>query len=271
PSDLVSVTADGQLIVLEQPAAGLMTATIYGRYTLFEGERAVARYEGEEFVTLTFLTSCSVRHGCDGFGIGTGGNENDRRANFAAMDLDTLKQFIASGADIDEYGGNARLMRFYLPYLIAAANKPAHVSLLISAGVDVNAKDDSGRTMLYYASANDDTPEFDNPAFDIMLALPGVDVNARANNNFTPLDNVANSQIANPQPYLEDHARQLRAAGGVCNVRAGNALFALCNIAPSRQSPNITLPNNANKTFIIRSPNINTPAVIGNLSTTPRQ
>ncbi|MGI9338993.1 MAG: hypothetical protein ACR2P4_10855, partial [Gammaproteobacteria bacterium] len=42
PSDLVSVTADGQLIVLEQPAAGLMTATIYGRYTLFEGERAVA-------------------------------------------------------------------------------------------------------------------------------------------------------------------------------------------------------------------------------------
>ncbi|MGI9338834.1 MAG: hypothetical protein ACR2P4_10050, partial [Gammaproteobacteria bacterium] len=67
-------------------------------------------------------------------------------------------------------------------------------------------------------------------------------------------------------------AAAIREAGGVCMLAAhiGNpAAEPVCGTP--QNSPNIALPNNANKTFIIRNPDINTPGVIGILSTPPRR
>ena len=103
PSELVSVNADGQLIVLPQANAGLMTATIEAAgYTLNAQNQYVrSGFDGERYITLNILGVCTIGGGCGAFGL-QGLDQQGRIAAFRAWDLTTLSMFIASGADLNE-------------------------------------------------------------------------------------------------------------------------------------------------------------------------
>lgn len=57
------------------------------------------------------------------------------------------------------------------------------VSLLITAGANVNNVDENGRTPLYWAARNDRTE-----CMRLLIATPDIDVNSEDNNGYTPLD-----------------------------------------------------------------------------------
>ncbi|MGI9337802.1 MAG: hypothetical protein ACR2P4_04750, partial [Gammaproteobacteria bacterium] len=180
---------------------------------------------------------------------------------FRAMSLTTLSMFIASGADVNEnYGNNANS---YLLYQMAEAGQTAQFSLLLEAGADVNAVSGNAALLHYAVFAAD------MDVLNLLLSADGIEVNKVVNGQ-TALDRVSDSYTATNIAGFLLLATALRDAGGVClhENNVGNpATVPVCGTA--QQSPNIALPNNANKTFIIRSPDINTPAVIGNLSATP--
>ncbi len=260
PAGLITITADKQVVVLSQPAAGLMTVTISGvGFTLVGGEYVRTGYTGQDTLTLRFLTSCSIGGGCDAFGLESSSRTQRIRA-FREMDLETLSMFIASGADVNEQ--MYRAVDGYLLYQLADANQGAQFSLLIEAGADVNAAVGSGYSLLHHAAQG-----ASGHAVDLLLSVDGIDVN-RLSGGRTPLGTAARFYLLDTsQDFYLPIAAALRAEGGVClhEDNVGNAAAEpICGTA--QQSPNITLPNNANKTFIIRNPNINTPGVIGILS-----
>ncbi len=273
PAGLITITADGEVVVLSQPAAGLMTVTISGvGFTLVGGEYVRSGYTGQDTLTLRFLTSCSVREGCAAFGLESG-DVNDRINTIATMDLETTRQFIASGADINERTGEqASSFLLYYALRITPHDSP-RISIMLAAGADVNATALAGNTMLHLAAASSDqTIRMSN-----FVNIEGIEINKVNDLGQTPLDFLA-FVSNNPNPIVRNilqglhgpNAERLRAAGGVCIIFAGIAeAVPICGI--SQQSPNIALPNNANKTFIIRGDNLNTPGVIGNLSTPPSQ
>ncbi len=263
PAGLITITADGEVIVLSQSNAGAMTVTISGvGFTLVGGEYVRSGYTGQDTLTLRFLTSCSVGGGCPAFGLESE-NLSDRTRAFRDMSLTTLSMFIASGADVNEQVGNGA--RGYLLYRLAAGNKPAQFSLLLDAGADVNTV--SGNFALLHNavfSANEN-------AVNLLLSADGIEVNKIVVGH-TALDRAAQFYINLEDNTFLSIGASLRVAGGVCMHEdyVGNAeAEPICGTA--QQSPNISLPNNANKTFIIRSPDINSPGVIGNLSTPPSQ
>ncbi|MGI9338893.1 MAG: ankyrin repeat domain-containing protein [Gammaproteobacteria bacterium] len=301
PAGLVSVNAEGRLIVLSQSAAGLMTATISGvGFTLTNGAYVRTGYSGERFVTLRFLTSCNVKDGCDVFGLPTSETVERRRNMFREMSLTTLSMFVASGADPNEIiVGNSRSN--YLLYQLARLPQTARFEILLSAGADVNARAGTNNgTLLDFAATfgehrvmsvlltagadvhavnNLDQTALHNVVIGgdavaaAILIKAGINVNATDNLGETALDRTSFWHI---RALASNNARRITAyetlgtiirnAGGRCIAEAENAAAVpICGAA--QQPPNIALPNNANKTFIIRSANLNTPAVIGNLST----
>ncbi|MGI9338403.1 MAG: hypothetical protein ACR2P4_07845, partial [Gammaproteobacteria bacterium] len=259
--------------VLSQPAAGLMTVTISGvGFTLVGGEYVRSGYTGQDTLTLRFITSCSVREGCDGnaFGLTTDANRNDRIAAFRAMDLETMRQFAATGADLNEAVESPDARHLLLYYLANATftgtphPQLAKMSVMISAGADVNRKAENGHAMLHFSALERASTR---RPLEALLAMDGISVNITRDDGDTPLDRIAVFHaFLEGNTRLEENARVLREAGGIC-IRRTNT--TICGVA--QQSPNISLPNNANKTFIIRGDNLNTPGVIGNLSTTPEQ
>ncbi len=254
---------------MSQPAAGLMTVTISGvGFTLVGGEYVRTGYTGQDTLTLRFLTSCNVKDGCDAFGF-QALSQPDRIAAFRAMDLTTLSMFIASGADLNETVQSAaarHLLLYYLANTPFPNNTPhpqlAKMSLMISAGADVNHKAQNEFVMLHIAALEEDPGLY---PLEALLAMDGISVNLINANGDTPLDRLAAFYEVFPAERLEENARTLRQAGGRCISRTNTTICGA-----QQQSPNIALPNNANKTFIIRGPNITTPGVIGILST-PRQ
>lgn len=269
PPGAVSVNADGQLILLEQTTGGELIVTVSAvRGPSQNGALIATTGAGAFTTTLNILTACSIGGGCAAFGINDGATDAaGRRDNFANITPDTLRQFIASGADINEYAGSERVISVYLTYLFAAAGKPVQVSMMLSAGASVNAQDADGETMLYGAAIANDG------AFDILLTLQGININMQANDGKTPLDQMAETRRAtkdNTTAFLVNRARQMRLTSAICNVYQDASQYPdhlLCH--PPQSNP--TLPNNANKIFIVRSDNLRQPGVIGILTTPPPQ
>ena len=79
------------------------------------------------------------------------------------------------------------------------------VSLLITAGANVNNVDENGRTPLYWAARNDRTE-----CMRLLIASPDIDVNSEDNNGYTPLDCAEK----------HDHSKssELLIAAGVCRT-----------------------------------------------------
>lgn len=267
PQGAASVNAKGQLIALEQTTGGELVITVSAVRGPYENGVLIATTGiGAFTTTLRILTACSVGGGCAAFGINDSATDAaGRRDNFANSNPDTLRQFIASGADINEYAGSERVISVYLTYLFAAASKPVQVSMMLSAGASVNAQDADGDTMLYAAAIANDG------AFDILLTLQGVNINMQANDNTTPLDNMAETRRAakdNTTAFLVARARQMRLTNATCNLYGDLSTYPdhlLCH--PPQSNP--TLPNNANKIFIVRSDNLRQPGIIGILTTPP--
>ncbi|MGI9337402.1 MAG: ankyrin repeat domain-containing protein, partial [Gammaproteobacteria bacterium] len=215
PAGLITITADGEVIVLSQPNAGAMTVTISGvGFTLVGGEYVRTGYTGQDTLTLRFLTSCSVGGGCDAFGLESA-NPDERRARtertqaFRNMSLTTLSMFIASGADVNENVGTTA--DSYLLYQTADARNTAQFSLLVEAGADVNATA-AGFSLLHYAAFIGN-----NHAADLLLSADGIEVN-KVINGRTPLDAAAAFHIIGLD--RAPVAAAIREAGGVCMLAA---------------------------------------------------
>ena len=94
-------------------------------------------------------------------------------------DIEAIKQHLAAGADVNTM--TASLHR-------AAYNKHKDIiELLITNGVDVNAKNDAAETPLHLATTKEIAE---------LLIANGADVNATTNRGTTPLDWAANDEIA---------------------------------------------------------------------------
>ena len=94
--------------------------------------------------------------------------------------IEAIKQHLAAGADVNTM--TASLHR-------AAYNKHKEIiELLITNGVDVNAKNDAAETPLHLATTKEIAE---------LLIANGADVNATTNRGTTPLDWAANDEIAN--------------------------------------------------------------------------
>ena len=93
--------------------------------------------------------------------------------------IEAIKQHLAAGADVNTM--TASLHR-------AAYNKHKDIiELLITNGVDVNAKNDAAETPLHLATTKEIAE---------LLIATGADVNATTNRGTTPLDWAANDEIA---------------------------------------------------------------------------
>ena len=93
--------------------------------------------------------------------------------------IEAIKQHLADGADVNTM--TASLHR-------AAYNKHQEIiELLITNGVDVNAKNDAAETPLHLATTKEIAE---------LLIANGADVNATTNRGTTPLDWAANDEIA---------------------------------------------------------------------------
>ncbi|MCH2382181.1 MAG: ankyrin repeat domain-containing protein [Pedosphaera sp.] len=93
--------------------------------------------------------------------------------------IEAIKQHLAAGADVNTM--TASLHR-------AAYNKHKEIiELLITNGVDVNAKNDAAETPLHLATTKEIAE---------LLIANGADVNATTNRGTTPLDWAANDEIA---------------------------------------------------------------------------
>jgi len=93
--------------------------------------------------------------------------------------IEAIKQHLAAGADVNTM--TASLHR-------AAYNKHKDIiELLITNGVDVNAKNDAAETPLHLATTKEIAE---------LLIANGADVNATTNRGTTPLDWAANDEIA---------------------------------------------------------------------------
>ncbi|MGI9336968.1 MAG: hypothetical protein ACR2P4_00455, partial [Gammaproteobacteria bacterium] len=184
PAGLITITADGEVVVLSQPAAGLMTVTISGvGFTLVGGEYVRSGYTGQDTLTLRFITSCNVRVGCDAFGIPSAGDARARINAFAAMDLETTRQFVASGADINERTDEQADSYLLFYALRITPHDSPRISVMLAAGADVNASAQGGNTMLHLAAQVTDNPL----RLSNFLNIEGISVNKVNDAGHTPL------------------------------------------------------------------------------------
>ena len=263
PSELVSVNADGQLIVLPQANAGLMTATIEATgYTLnAQNQYVLSGFDGERYITLNIVATCNVSDGCDIFGIPTSGNLQGRADAFRDMSLQTLSMFIAAGIDVNEQVGSQA--EGFLLYRMAVADNIEAFSVLIRAGASVNAQNASGtHSLLHYAVFSGRLK-----IITLLLAQTGISVNPTLRSS-TPLDIAAKTYDQDPTfQVFEAIGATLRNAGGICSENAASTdpeIVEICGTT-APEPPDIDISGNA-RTFIARSNSQTTSVFIGALS-----
>ena len=249
PSELVSVNADGQLIVLPQANAGLMTATIEATgYTLnAQNQYVLSGFDGERYITLNIVATCNVSDGCDIFGIPTSGNLQGRADAFRDMSLQTLSMFIAAGIDVNEQVGSQA--EGFLLYRMAVADNIEAFSVLIRAGASVNAQNASGtHSLLHYAVFSGRLK-----IITLLLAQTGISVNPTLRSS-TPLDIAAKTYDQDPTfQVFEAIGATLRNAGGICSENAASTdpeIVEICGTT-APEPPDIDISGNA-RTFIAR-------------------
>ena len=94
--------------------------------------------------------------------------------------IEAIRQHLAAGADVNTMAASLRRAAYGSHKEIA--------ELLITNGVDVNAKNDAAETPLHLATTKEIAE---------LLIANGADVNATTNRGTTPLDWAANDEIAN--------------------------------------------------------------------------
>ncbi len=224
--NVVSVTAD-RYIIYKSTVAGTMTATVIAVAGTVAGgvfTPRAAKATGMVFITLRGLDSCNVFFGCDAFGFENSSQFAQRLATLVAMDLRTLSMFAASGADMNERLGIVPFFSFaeeYLIYPFITAHKPAHVSLLITAGADINVKGSGGDNILHRFVHR-------GRITDVTLVIAaGADVNARNSANHTPL----------LQAVSESHLRGKRIALATALLSAGASVNVTSRFSDRRRTP----------------------------------
>ena len=110
--------------------------------------------------------------------VGCGGPPKDIREAARQGNIEAVKQYLADGVDVnakDDWGKTPL-------HSTAEMRRKEIAELLIANGADVNAKDSWGITPLQYATANDQKETVE------LLIAEGADVNAKDQKGKTPLD-----------------------------------------------------------------------------------
>ena len=94
--------------------------------------------------------------------------------------IEAIRQHLAAGADVNTMAASL--------HRAAYGSHKEIAELLITNGVDVNAKNDAAETPLHLATTREIAE---------LLIANGADVNATTNRGTTPLDWAANDEIAN--------------------------------------------------------------------------
>ncbi len=178
--NVVSVTSDGY-IIYKATVAGTMTATVIAVAGTVAGGNFAPRpinATGQTFLTLRGLDSCGINNGCLAFGLENAADANARLAALIAMSARTVTMFAASGANLNEHVGGIDANNGLL-FLLAAANKPGHVSVFVSAGANLHITDRNGWNFLHWAVNN-------AGALAILLSA-GANPDARTSSGTTPL------------------------------------------------------------------------------------
>ena len=226
PPALVSASANGQLMVLPQTQAGLMTATIDATgYTLNAQNQYIrSGFSGQRYITLNIISTCNIRNGCAPFGLDPGESFSHRAIDFRNMALPSLSMFFASGADPNEFTGDDQASALPI-YIMAEVDRAAErslqaISIIIAAGGNVNIVGRAENTMLHFAVINQDNGR----GLGVLLQVDGISLNPVNGEGETPLDFAASlynaARVAFPD--LPAAATTLRNAGGRCIKNAAS-------------------------------------------------
>ena len=124
-----------------------------------------------------------------------------------AGDIETVKQHLAAGTDVDAKDKYGRT-----PLHLAPGSGHKEIAeLLIAKGADVNAKSKYGVTPLHYAAGNG------HKEIAELLIDKGADVDAKADNGITPLDAAIKFKKTELADLIRKHggktAEELKAEG----------------------------------------------------------
>ena len=132
--------------------------------------------------------------------------------------LKEVREALANGADVNERG---KFKRTSLMEAVSDAKAPLVSLLLQQPGIQVNAKDNIGRTALHYAALFWSGTEERKKVIKLLLSFPGIDTEITKNTGETPLT-LAKEQYFNNKIFVEEYQKKINddKAKAITNIQA---------------------------------------------------